>query len=398
MGEKYIGKRIQEYRTQILETLCELIAIPTVNPPGKSYKQCAYYLSGKLRNWGLSHHVVKVPDGRFQRLSILGDYGEGRESLHFHGHYDVVPTDSSSYFRAHIRRGRLYGRGSSDMKGGLMAMLFALRVLQESGIKLKGRITFTLVPDEETGGRLGTRYLMDSGLIPPATLGMLMPEPTSGSIWNANKGALTYLVTVHGSPAHVGLASGGDNPFEHLVEISHSLLKLKQRIQMRKTAMRAHPPQARSSVMLMGGESGSGVSFNVVPERAFFTIDRRLNPEESLDEAKKEIVKIMEKHKKRGVKIRMEILQEGESSVSKPESLLASALKESIKRVTGKVPSFELCPGLCEIRFFNKRGIPAYAYGPGLLEVSHGPEEYVKISDVLGCAEVYALTAISLLS
>lgn len=84
MGEKYIGKRIQEYRAEILETLCELIAIPTVNPPGKSYRQCVNYLSRKLRNWGLSHRVVKVPDGRFPRLSILGDYGEGRKSLHFH--------------------------------------------------------------------------------------------------------------------------------------------------------------------------------------------------------------------------------------------------------------------------------------------------------------------------
>ena len=67
-------------------------------------------------------------------------------------------------------------------------------------------------------------------------------------------------------------------------------------------------------------------------------------------------------------------------------------------RVTGKIPSFELCPGLCEIRFFNKKGMPAYAFGPGLLEVSHGPDEYVNISDVLSCAEVYTLTAIRLLS
>lgn len=398
MGEKYIGKIIQEDRAQILEILCELISIPTANPPGKSYRQCVKYLSEKLRNWGLSHRVVKVPHGRFPRLSILGHLGEGRENLHFHGHYDVVPADSSSHFKARLKGDHLYGRGASDMKGGLVAMLFALRVLQDSKIKLKGRITFSLVPDEETGGRLGTRYLMDSGLIRFATLGMLMPEPTSGSVWNANKGALTYRVAIHGSPAHVGLASGGDNPFEHMVEVGRSLFKLKQHIQMRKTSMNTHPPQAKSSVILMGGESGSGVSFNVVPERAFFTIDRRLNPEESLDEAKKEILKIMEKHRKRGVKIGMEILQEEEASVSEPESRLASALKESIIQVTGKIPSFGLCPGLCEIRFFNKKGIPAYAYGPGLLEVSHGPEECVKISDVLSCAEVYALTAIRLLS
>ena len=111
MAERSIGKRIQEYRAQILETLCELIAIPTVNPPGKSYRQCVNYLSEKLKNWDLSHRLVKVPDARFPRLSILGHYGEGRENLHFHGHYDVVPADSSSHFRAHIRGDRLYGRG-----------------------------------------------------------------------------------------------------------------------------------------------------------------------------------------------------------------------------------------------------------------------------------------------
>jgi acetylornithine deacetylase/succinyl-diaminopimelate desuccinylase family protein len=398
MAEKEIKERIQEYRAQILETLSELIAIPTVNPPGKFYRQCVHYLSERLGSWGIRHRVVEVPYGKFPRFSVLGYWGEGRETLHFHGHYDVVPADSSSHFRAHIQGDRLYGRGSSDMKGGLVAVLFALRVLQESGMRPKGRITFSLVPDEETGGRLGTGHLLDSGLIPPVTLGMLMPEPTSGSIWNANKGALTYRIKIHGSPAHVGLASGVDNPFEHMVEIGHSLLKLKQDIQMRRTSMKAHPPQAKSSVMLMGGESGSGVSFNVIPEKAFFTIDRRLNPEESLDEAKKEIVKIMEKHKKRGIKMRIEILQEGESSLSEPESPLASALKESVLLVTGKTPDFQLCPGLCEIRFFNKCGVPAYAYGPGLLEVSHGPVEYVKTSDVLGCVEVYALTALRLLS
>ena len=84
MVERFIGKRIQEYKAQILETLSDLIAIPTVNPPGKSYRQCVNYLSRKLRNWNLSHSVVKVPDGRFPRLSILGHYGEGRENLHFH--------------------------------------------------------------------------------------------------------------------------------------------------------------------------------------------------------------------------------------------------------------------------------------------------------------------------
>jgi succinyl-diaminopimelate desuccinylase len=109
-------------------------------------------------------------------------------------------------------------------------------------------------------------------------------------------------------------------------------------------------------------------------------------------------MEIFNKHERKGIKFKIDLLQEGESSVASRESLLASALKQSIIDLTGKNPSFELCPGLCEIRFFNNRGIPAYAYGPGLLEVSHGPEEYVSLRDILSCTTVYALTAVRLLS
>ncbi len=94
----------------------------------------------------------------------------------------------------------------------------------------------------------------------------------------------------------------------------------------------------------------------------------------------------------------IELLQEGRASLASLDSPLASALKQSIKDVTENDPSFELCPGLCEIRFFNERGIPAYAYGPGLLEVSHGQEEYVSIREILNCTMVYALTALRLLT
>jgi len=225
---------------------------------------------------------------------------------------------------------------------------------------------------------------------------MLMPEPTSGVIWKANKGALTYRIEIKGKAAHVGLAHQGINAFEQMVKTASSLMKLKKEIQKKRTLMAVNPPQAKRSIMLIGGESRSGVSFNVVPEKAFFTVDRRLNPEESLDEANKELMEILKNHREKGVKIETQILQEGEPSAVSSDTPLAVALRESIENVTGEAPAFELCPGLCEIRFFNQRGIPAYAYGPGLLDVSHGPQEYVKISRILDCTAVYALTALCL--
>ncbi len=390
--------KIKEYHQQIIDMLCELVAIPTVNPPGQSYRECVDYLSSKLKKWEIEHRLISVPDGKFPRFSIVGACGEGKDCLHFHGHYDVVPADSPDQFKPRVQEDRLYGRGSSDMKGGLVAMLFALRIVNEFRLKQNGKITFSVVPDEETGGRLGTQHIIESGLLPPVNLGMLMPEPTSGVVWNANKAALTYRVEAIGKSAHVGLEHEGTNAFEHMVVVAHSLLELKRDIQKRRATLATNPPEACRSVLLIGGESGSGINFNVVPDRAFFTIDRRINPEEKLDDAKKELTEIFNEYKKKGFKLEIELLQEGRASLASLDSPLASALKQSIKDVTENDPSFELCPGLCEIRFFNERGIPAYAYGPGLLEVSHGQEEYVSIREILNCTMVYALTALRLLT
>lgn len=398
MLEEKLRKKVSEWREEVVAVLSDLISFPTVNPPGGSYKECVDYLAAKLKSWGIDHRLVTVPNGKYPRFSLLGEHGQGNRSLHFHGHFDVVPAQSSSQFKPEVRGDLLYGRGSSDMKGGLVAMLSAVRAVKECGKKLSGCLSFSFVPDEETGGRLGTQYLLESGLVPKPSLGMLMAEPTSGVIWNANRGALTCRITVSGKYAHVGLEQEGVNAFETMVEIARSMLRLKEVVKKRKTSMAVRHASARSSVMLIGGEAGSGVSFNAVPEKAFFTIDRRLNPEETLKAAKKELLEVLEKYKKKGIKAEAEVLQEGEPSAADTRSPLAQALKDVIQNVTGKAPVFELCPGLCEIRFFNNRGVPAYAFGPGLLEVSHGPVEYIKISEVLNCVFIYALTAVKLLT
>jgi acetylornithine deacetylase/succinyl-diaminopimelate desuccinylase family protein len=385
-------EKIYRLRPEAIHILSSLVAIPSVNPPGSACKECADFLAKLLSRWGIEHKIVRAPGNNSPHDSIIGPRSR-LKSLHLHGHYDVVPGSGPRQFEPRLTGDRLYGRGSSDMKGGLVAILLAIRFVREFCPELKDKVTFSLVPDEESGGRLGTQYLMSSGALPYPSLGMLMPEPTSRAIWNANKGALSYRITVLGKSAHVGLAHQGINAFEQMVEIAHSFLNLKTDIENRRTRFSVHPPSARRSVMLLGGESGSGINFNVVPETSFFTIDRRLNPEENLQEAKQEVEEILDRHRKRGTRVRAEIIQEGESSLANPQNRLEPALQQAIKEIMGKKAPVELCPGLCEIRFFNKRGIPAYAYGPGLLEVSHGPAEYVRISDILDCATIYVLTA-----
>ena len=140
----------------ITTMLADLVAIPTVNPPAQSYRECTDYLAGVLARWGIDHRIVSVAGGDRPRFSIIGSWGAGESGLHLHGHYDVVLAQSPDQFRAERRNERLYGRGTADMKGGIVAMLFALRALQRCGVE----------PSHAVIGRGSPEVLRSSQLLP----------------------------------------------------------------------------------------------------------------------------------------------------------------------------------------------------------------------------------------
>jgi acetylornithine deacetylase/succinyl-diaminopimelate desuccinylase-like protein len=148
---------------------------------------------------------------------------------------------------------------------------------------------------------------------------------------------------------------------------------------------------------MLGGQSGGGANFNVVPQECWFTIDRRINPEEDLDEEKAKLLRVLEQCKQEGIPLEWDVLQEGRSAACPEGAALGEALSRSVQAITGEAPCFEMCPGLLETRFYAVAGIPAYAYGPGLLSVAHGPNEYIDLRKVIDCAAIYALTAGDLL-
>jgi succinyl-diaminopimelate desuccinylase len=131
----------------------------------------------------------------------------------------------------------------------------------------------------------------------------------------------------------------------------------------------------------------------VVPEECWFTVDRRINPEEDFDDEKARLIAVLDDCKRDGIRLEWEVLQEGCPSKCPAEEPLGVALARGVRAVTGEAPRFEICPGLLEIRFYAARGIPAYAYGPGQLSVAHGPKEYVDLRKMIDCATIYALTA-----
>jgi acetylornithine deacetylase/succinyl-diaminopimelate desuccinylase-like protein len=284
------------------------------------------------------------------------------------------------------------------MKGGIVSMLYAMRALRECRVELNGKIALTLVPDEETGGARGSAWLAAQGLLGRDGIGMLLPEPTSGVVWNANRGAISLRIKVLGKSAHVGLQHRGENAFEQMVRVVERLQKLKHEVERRQTEHAVGAEQNRNSILMLGGESGGGTNFNVVPEQCWFTLDRRINPEEDLDAEKNRLIGVLEQCRSDGIRLDWEILQVGRAAASSPNEKLGRALAQSVKTITGEPPQFEMCPGLLEIRFYSAIGIPAYAYGPGLLSVAHGPNECVDLRKVRECAAIYALTAIEMLN
>ena len=109
------------------------------------------------------------------------------------------------------------------------------------------------------------------------------------------------------------------------------------------------------------------------------------------------LLDVLEGCKREGIPLEWEILQQGDSSACSEDDSLGQALSRSVEAVTGRTPRFEMCPGLLETRFYAAQGMPAYAYGPGLLSVAHGPNEYVDLRRVADCAAIYALTALQIL-
>lgn len=281
-----ITASVEQDKQALLDFTCDLIAVASENPPGAFYEEAIHVLTRHLSRLGF--------DWERNGDCLLSFVGEREDrTLYFSGHYDVVPAQHPDLFKPVVKGKNLFGRGSSDMKGGLAAMIYAAKVVRDSGIKLNGRIGLVFVPDEETAGPGGSRFLEKEGLLGRGGIGMLTPEPTGGVVWNANRGAITLRLTVHGKPAHVGRQFEGINAFEGMMRLAQKLTDLKNEVELRTTAFDIHPEPLKRSILMLGGQAGGGTNFNVVPETCWFTVDRRINPEEDFEAEKARLIELV---------------------------------------------------------------------------------------------------------
>jgi acetylornithine deacetylase/succinyl-diaminopimelate desuccinylase family protein len=397
MTSKSLVRLIASSADAMIDFAARLIAIPTENPPGAAYTAFVETAAAELEHLGLASELLPIP-GQAQARCLRAFHGPGRRTLYFHGHYDVVPAADPAQFRPERRGDDLFGRGSADMKAGLAAMIYAVKAIKDSSLSLQGRVGLLLVPDEETGGARGSRPLVSAGILGANGIGMLTPEPSGGTIWNASRGAFSLRVTVKGKAAHVGLHFEGVNAFEGMLDVAARLRELQLQVETHTTGYRITPDVARRSILLLGGVCSGGTNFNVVPDSVSFSIDRRINPEENFEMEKAHLLACLEEATRAGLNLETEILQEGRPAGFSEDEPLVQALARSVETVTGRVPRVELCPGLLETRYYAERSVPALAYGPGRLSVAHGSRESVSVKDVQDCATIYALTAAEILA
>jgi len=412
--EKKVSQRVLALKDELIDVLSQLVSINTADPPGDNYDNCARFLSTYLEELSTCVEIIQAPPESLPKhpstgkllsrpivLAQINGSGNG-PILHFNGHYDVVPAtdgwDSDAY-RPTIKAGRLYGRGSSDMKSGIAAMLVTAKALRIEGIDLGGEISFSFVPDEERDGPTGAQFLLEQkGKMADYCI---IGESTNGTdFYNGHKGCLWLEVTTHGKAAHGSSPWRGINAFDEMIEfVSEVNSKIKPKLIYQSDIELDSLTASEKGAITLGGQISSGEVPNVVPSQCKMTIDRRLAPGESAEQALADFNSIIQSLKVNDSKFSgdIRVLSQYEVCMTPAESPLVSTLKQSINSATGRIPKVSLMTAGCDLRYFHTAGIPTVIYGPGNSSIVHQANEFVEIDRLITAAQVYALMAIRLL-
>lgn len=411
--EKRVISKVEQSKDELISATKGLISIPTVNPPGQNYEECVTFLLDTLNEIGLRVKIVRVPKARLSELAPQGEglprpnliaelLGGGKKTVHLNGHYDVVPVSDEwkcNPFKPTIKNGRIYGRGSSDMKGAIASMMIAVKAIIESDIELDGTLQISAVPDEETNGLGGTSFIIEEGKVRADYC--IVGEPSGvHNIWNAHKGVLWMQLVTSGKAAHGSTPWLGVNAFQKMVHVVNTINnELKPKLENKISSYSTIPPEGRTATISVGGTVETGKAVNIVPDRCLITIDRRLIPEETSNEAKNEIINLLIELQRQYPKLKFDtkIVSQFNACITPIDSPICKTILDAIQDVTGTKPTHTLCIGGLDMRYFVEAGIPTVAYGPGDLCRAHTANEYVEVQELLAVAKVYALTAIRLL-
>lgn len=409
--------RAIEARTDDLVALtADLIRFPTVNPPGDAYTPCAEFVGERMRRSGFETRFIRgegTPgdSDRYPRTNVVARR-EGRSpgpTVHFNSHIDVVEAGEGwtvDPFAGTVCDGKVFGRGACDMKGGLAASIVAVEAFLEVHPDYPGAIEVSGTVDEESGGFGGVAYLAGLGLFSkPRVDHVIIPEPLNKDrICLGHRGVWWAEIETKGTIAHGSMPFLGDSAVRHMGAVLSAFEKeLFPALDLKQTRTPVVPEGARRSTMninsIHGGQTEDyypGLPAPNVPDSCRIVIDRRFLLEEDIQNVKGEVLSILERLKSDrprfdyAVRDLMEVLP----LMTERDAPVAAAVAAGIREVLGKEPDYVVSPGTYDQKHIARIGHlhDCVAYGPGILDLAHTPNEWVGIADMVESAKVMAMS------
>lgn len=412
--DERLSNMIESRADELAALTADLIRFPTVNPPGDAYRPCAEYIAERLskRKFGIEFVRAEGTPGdtdRYPRLNVVARF-DGRtrgSTVHFNSHIDVVEAGDGwtlDPFAGVIKDGRVYGRGACDMKGGLAASIIAVESFMDVNPDFPGAIEISGTVDEESGGFGGVAYLARKGYFSkPKVDHVIIPEPLNKDrICLGHRGVWWAEIETKGEMAHGSMPFLGDCAVRHMGAVIRAFEdELFPALDQKRTRMPVVPEGARRSTMninaIHGGQTDdySGLPSPNVPDSCRMVIDRRFLLEETLAEVKDEVVAVLDRlrgsRKKFDYAIKdiMEVLP----LMTERDAPVASAVAEGIREIFGREPEYIISPGTYDQKHIARIGhlYDCIAYGPGILDLAHRPDEWVGIDDMVESAKVMAV-------
>jgi succinyl-diaminopimelate desuccinylase len=391
---------LARHRPIISGWLDHLVRAPLLCPAGHEALAVVGLLCQAIRSVDLSPSLISPPppsEGTSPPPTIVASFGTGSErTVYLHGRYRATPASDPRQFTPWWDGDTFFGRGTADMMGGVVSMIAALLALRELETPLVGKVVLVLVPgDDDSVARQATSQLAELGVIHGDGV-MYTPQPTAGVIWNASRGIIRLRVTVRRPSFGEGSAGLTPDAMTTAMPLMHRLFDLRHRITPRQTAYVLLDGPAKRSNLVIGGEADGGLHFEAREDTCWFDVERRLNPEESFEDEKRELLAIFTQAARDGIPCAVEILEEGRASGVPSNELAAVSLERAVCKIREELPRFLLYPGLLDTEFYAHAGVPALASGPGHAAATTGMREFVKMESVLEYAAIYAMTVVHL--
>ena len=399
---------IERSAPALLARLRRLVGMATVNPPGENYGPITDYLTRELARVGLSARRFAIPRALLRASLPAAQHGYPRynvlgrlrvpgaaKTVHFNAHYDVVPVSGSwrhgDPFRAAVEKGRVYGRGTADMKGSIASLLTALDALRASRVRPLVNVEVSFTADEETDSFLGARWVVDEAPVRP-DYAIVMEGAQGSQVCCGHNGTLWLTVTVHGRAAHGSTPEEGVNALEKMAALVLELEAYKRKI-ARRSFVTPEGKTMRPTINVGGVFApGPGGKINTVPAQASFSIDRRVLAVEDHAAAERGLRSFLAGAARRipGCRISVSKVSENFSCYTRPGHPFFRAMAASVGRVRGRRAVFNVSTGFNDIHYFSRHlGIPTLGYGPGGDDI-HAVDERARVSDLVAAAKIYA--------